>query len=147
MSPAGYSQTPLVRKLGIRAGDRVATLGAPPHLAELLGELPPGATVEPDPPRPRRLDEPGGRGHPVVLAFFPEASALKDRFDHARRLLAWHGGLWACWPKLSSPLARDLREADVRALGLSTGLVDNKVCAVDHDWSGLRFVYRLEDRP
>jgi hypothetical protein len=147
MTNAGYSRTPLVRKLGIRGGDRVAVLRAPPHLEDLLSPLPEGVSLEAEPMSPRRGGAEGAGEYDVVIAFFPDAASLAGRFDEGRRLLTWDGGLWACWPKRSSKLARDLRESDVRARGLATGLVDNKVCAVNGDWSGLRFVYRREDRP
>lgn len=136
---AGYSGTPLARKLGIRAGDRVALLGAPDHLPDLLDPLPDGARLVPEP----EDDGP----FPVIVAFVPDATALEARFGRGHRLLEPTGGLWIAWPKQSSPLATEFRESDVRAHGLSTGLVDNKICAVDRDWSGLRFVVRKEDRP
>jgi hypothetical protein len=135
---AGYSGTPLAKKLGIRSGSRVATLGAPDHLAALLDPLPPGARVEPTP---------RGRGrYPVVVAFVRTHSQLKRRFARGDELMVVDGGLWIAWPKRSSPLAGDLGEADVRGYGLAAGLVDNKICAVDEDWSALRFVVRVADR-
>lgn len=135
----GYSGTPLARKLGIKEGHRVATLGAPDHLPALLDPLPAGAALVPEP-------EDGGP-YPVVLAFVPEASVLLERFGRGRELLDPWGGLWIAWPKQSSALATELRESHVREHGLSTGLVDNKICAVDGDWSGLRFVVRTANRP
>lgn len=144
---AGYSGTPLVRKLGIRAGARVAALNPPDHLEDLLQGLPDGARLESEPIPPSGLDAPEARGHDVVLLFCRDASVLERRFGDAHRLLAWDGGLWVCWPKGRSPLASDLGKGDVRRRGLDAGLVDNKVCAVDEDWSGLRFVHRREDRP
>lgn len=144
---AGYSGTPLVRKLGIGEGARVAALEAPPHLDDLLRGLPEGVRVESEPVIPPGFDATAAREHDVVLLFCDSAATLEDRFDDAHRLLAWDGGLWVCWPKLSSPLASDLRSSDVRTRGLAAGLVDNKVCAVDEDWSGLRFVHRRENRP
>ena len=72
---------------------------------------------------------------------------MRRRFDRAASRLDPYGGLWMAWPKQSSPLATDLREGHVRAYGLSRGLVDNKICAIDEDWSGLRFVVRKENRP
>lgn len=138
MSQAGYSGTPLPRKLGIKEGHRVAVFDAPGHIDELLADLPPSVLMK----------GPGGRGRfDVILAFVSREIDLVSRFDRARRRMEIDGGLWICWPKQSSPLATELREAHVRSYGLSTGLVDNKVCAIDADWSGLRFVVRLEDRP
>lgn len=83
----------------------------------------------------------------VVVAFCPDGTALRQRLPEAIRRLRWTGGLWVCWPKKSSPLHRDLGREEVREVGLAAGLVDNKVCAVDDDWSALRFVVRVEDRP
>ncbi|MGD2068967.1 MAG: DUF3052 domain-containing protein [Gemmatimonadota bacterium] len=143
---AGYSGTPLARKLGIREGHRVATLNAPDHFSGLLGELPDGVELA---AAPRRDDEIGEevRSRDVVVLFAPDRGALLGHLPAACRLLSWDGGLWVAWPKRSSPLAADLAREGVRRAGLDRGLVDNKVCAVDADWSALRFVHRLEDRP
>ena len=136
---AGYSGTPLARKLGIKDGHRVATVEAPDHFPALLEPLPEGATVEANPD--------GDGPYPVVVVFIPEASVLEDRFRRGQELMDPYGGLWLSWPKQSSALATELRESHIREHGLATGLVDNKICAVDPDWSGLRFVVRTEDRP
>ena len=144
---AGYSGTPLARKLGIEEGHRVVTLGAPGNLEEILRPLPDGVRLEADPEAPSSLDAAGARSRDVILLFAPDRDALESGLPPARRFLAWDGGLWVCWPKQSSPLATEMRESDVRAAGLAEGLVDNKICAVDADWSGLRFVHRREDRP
>jgi len=141
MSPetAGYSGTPLAKKLGIREGHRVAVLAAPEGFGDLVAPLP---------PRVRWRADPRGRGpFDVVVAFVRRPADLGRRFARGDALLDTDGGLWIAWPKQSSPLATTLREGDVRAHGLSEGLVDNKICAVDADWSGLRFVVRVEDRP
>jgi len=133
----GYSGTPLPKKLGIKPGHRVGLAGAPAHVPGLLDPLPSGVRLE------RSL-----RGGPkdVILVFVRTPGELHRRFQAARGKLREDGGLWVCWPKKSSPLATSLRESDVREHGLATGLVDNKVCAVDEDWSGLRFVVRTRDR-
>jgi hypothetical protein len=144
---AGYSGTPLVKRLGIKEGHRLAVLGDPGHFADLLGELPAGVRHVDDPPLPRAPRAGRDSAFDVVIAFVPEASHLARRFRAGHRLLSWTGGLWLSWPKMKSPLFRDLREGTIRAHGLEAGLVDNKVCAVDDDWSGLRFVYRVIDRP
>jgi hypothetical protein len=136
---AGYSGTPLPRKLGIKAGARVGLVGAPSDFDRTLGELPLGATV-------RAVG--GGRApFDVIVCFAGSArdlardlAALAARLDPA-------GGLWIAWPKKSSGLATDLTDVEVRRRGLALGLVDNKVCAIDETWSGLRFVVRLADRP
>jgi hypothetical protein len=83
----------------------------------------------------------------VVLFFATRHAELERRFDGLARAVAPAGGLWIAWPKRTAAVATDLREGIVREIGLSHGLVDNKVCAVDDTWSGLRFVYRLSDRP
>ena len=135
---AGYSGTPLPRKLGIRAGHRVALLRAPEGFEETLGELPPDVSVR------RRL-----RAGPidVIVAFVRSRSELERGLETWRAALDPAGGLWIAWPKKSSGVSTDLSDGMVRDAGLATGLVDNKVCAIDATWSGLRFVVRLADRP
>jgi hypothetical protein len=136
-SAAGYSGTPLPRKLGIRAGARVALIAAPESLAAVLGALPDGARVH------TRL-----RGRfDLIVAFATRQAALERRLPALHAALEPDGGLWLAWPKRASGLATDLGDDVIRALGLATGLVDNKVCAIDDTWSGLRFVYRRADRP
>jgi Protein of unknown function (DUF3052) len=137
VSSAGYSGTPLPRKLGIRAGCRLLLVDAPAGFGEVLGDLPPG--VELVSADEAELD--------VVVAFFHAGAALRDRLAELPQLLQPAGGLWIAWPKRSSGVASDLGEDLVRELGLAAGLVDNKVCAIDATWSGLRFVRRLRDRP
>jgi hypothetical protein len=134
---AGYSGTPLPKKLGIRPGARLGLIGAPDGFSATLGELPDGVRVL----RTARgsLD--------VVVAFFVDRLALEKRFDSLARALDPAGGLWIAWPKRASGVTTDLNENVVREVGLAGGLVDNKVCAVDEVWSGLRFVYRVRDRP
>jgi hypothetical protein len=135
--PAGYSGTPLPRKLGIKPDSRLALLGAPPGFDATLGELPAGVSIRRQARGP--LD--------VILAFFVGRADLERRLPALARALQPAGGLWIAWPKRASGVASDLTENVVRELGLVAGLVDNKVCAVDEVWSGLRFVYRLRDRP
>ena len=136
---AGYSGTPLPRKLGIKEGHSVATLGAPEHFGSLLTPLHPSVRV--------RTDLRGRGLMDVLIVFVRTERQLRSGFERARRRLDPAGGLWVAWPKQSSSLATDLKESHVRSFGLSTGLVDNKVCAIDDDWSGLRFVVRTTDRP
>jgi hypothetical protein len=134
---AGYSGTPLVRKLGIKPGARLALISAPDGFDGTLGELPVGVAV-------RRA----ARGPlDVIVAFFIDRSRLERRLTALRTALEPAGGLWIAWPKRASGVATDLTEDVVRELGLAAGLVDNKVCAIDALWSGLRLVYRLADRP
>jgi len=139
----GYSGTPLAKKLGIGPGALVAILDrADGRGRRLPGELASSldATVR------IRTDLRARGPHDVVIAFVRSETELRRRFEQARARLAQDGGLWVAWPKQSSPLATRLRESHIRYHGLSTGLVDNKVCAIDEDWSGLRFVVRRRDR-
>ncbi len=134
--PAGYSGTPLPKKLGIKEGDRVGVSQPPNHLEVLLGGLPIGA----------RLVSLSGKDLEIVLLFARTRAELSKGLPLARKAIADNGALWLCWPKKTSPLARDLTGNIVRESGLASGLVDIKVCAVDEDWSGLKFVYRVADR-
>jgi hypothetical protein len=135
---AGYSGTPLVKKLGVKPGHRLALLGAPDGFGATLGQLPADAGVQ---------DDLGGEPLDVIVLFAPDRAALLREFAGAARRLSPAGGLWVAWPKKASGVATDLTESAVRAVGLGAGLVDNKVCAIDEVWSGLRFVVRVQDRP
>jgi hypothetical protein len=135
--PAGYSGTPLPKKLGIKPGVRLGLLGAPDGFDETLGELPPGVEVRRQ--ARARLD--------VIVAFFTRRSDLERRLPALQRAMTPSAGLWIAWPKRASGVATDVDENVVREFGLTAGLVDNKVCAIDQVWSGLRLVYRLRDRP
>ncbi|MFI6602578.1 hypothetical protein ACIBHX_40525 [Nonomuraea sp. NPDC050536] len=126
---AGYSGTPLPRKLGIKDDSRVLALGLPAGLD--LG------------PVDERHD---GLPYDVILIFCPDEATLRAEFPYAAGRLVRNGGLWVCWPKRSSGVPTDLSENPIRDYGLSMGLVDNKVAAVDQTWSALRFVYRVADR-
>jgi hypothetical protein len=130
---AGYSGTPLPRKLGVKPGHQVLAVGAPAGLD--LGE--PDAGVH--------RTQAGGP-YDVILLFCPDAATLHHAFPQAMATLTKNGGLWVCWPKRSSKVPTDLSESLIRDYGLRQGLVDNKVAAVDATWSGLRFVYRVADR-
>ena len=134
---AGYSGTPLVKKLGVKPGSRITLIGAPPGLEAALGELPGGVSVS------RRLR----KANDVIVAFYVDRHQLERRLGELREALDYTGSLWLAWPKRASGLDTDLGERVVRELGLAAGLVDNKICAIDQTWSGLRFVYRLADRP
>ena len=134
---AGYSGTPLPQKLGIGPGARVALVRAPDGFERALQPLPDGV----------RLRTQARGAQDVVLFFATRLAELERRFDSLARALEPNGGLWIAWPKRTAGVATDLRENLVRDVGLAHGLVDNKVCAVDDTWSGLRFVYRVADRP
>jgi hypothetical protein len=134
---AGYSHRALVDKLGIKAAHRIAIVEAPTGFPATLGELPAGV---------RRARELRGSIDVIVL-FALDAARLTRRISALKRVLAPAGMLWLCWPKKSSAIETDLDGNAVRGIGLAAGLVDVKVCAVDESWSGLKFVYRLRDRP
>ncbi|CAN5264110.1 hypothetical protein BH18ACT4_BH18ACT4_01230 [soil metagenome] len=134
---AGYSGTPLSRKLGIGPGHAVALLGAPDGLNDALGELPEGVTVR---------TQARGRAD-VVVAFHTERGELQRRVPALLRLLDVDGGLWVAWPKKASRVPTDISEDTVREVFCPRGLVDNKVCAIDEVWSALRMVWRRERRP
>jgi hypothetical protein len=134
---AGYSGTPLPKKLGIKPDCRLALVNAPEGFARALGELPPGVTARPL-----------GRGtYDVIVLFALAAKELARALPAARARLDAAGGLWIAWPKKSSGIRTDVTETEVRGRGLDAGLVDNKVCAIDDTWSGLRFVVPVKDRP
>jgi hypothetical protein len=135
-SSAGYSGTPLVRKLGIKPHARLGLISAPEGFLSLLGELPEDVSVRSRVRGP--LD--------VIVAFFLDRSELVCRLPALKAALDQAGGLWIAWPKRASGVATDMTEHVVRELALAAGLVDNKVCAIDETWSGLRIVYRLRDR-
>jgi hypothetical protein len=133
---AGYSGTPLVGKLGIKDGHRLAFPGAPAGFAGLLGALPDGAEVR------ERV-----RGTLDVIVLFTSSRAeLERRLPALRRAMDPAAGLWIAWPKRASGVETDVTEDVVRDLGFQNALVDNKVCAIDDTWSGLRLVIRLRDR-
>ena len=137
MTPAGYSGTPLPRKLGIKPGHRVALLGAPDGFeADTLGELPDGVGVV------RRA---GGKAD-VIVSFHTSRAELERRLTALRAMMEPAAGLWIAWPKRASKVPTDMTEDVVREIALPTGLVDNKVCAIDATWSGLRLVIRLSAR-
>ena len=134
---AGYSGTPLVRKLGITEGARVAWVNPPDGFDELLGSLPDGVAVRARARGP--LD--------VIVCFVTERRELERRLPTLRAALDPAGGLWFAWPKRASGVPTDVTEDVLREVALANGLVDNKVCAIDETWSGLRLVIRLKDRP
>lgn len=133
---AGYSGTPLPKKLGIKEKHRVALINAPADFAATLGTLPAGAEIV------KQLRAPLD----VIVCFTKSESELLRRFGELAAKLSPTGGLWIAWPKKAAGVATDLNENVVRQTGLETGLVDNKVCAIDETWSGLRFVIRVKDR-
>jgi hypothetical protein len=137
MSSAGYSGTPLPKKLGIKPGQRIAFLDAPPAFAQALGPLPEGV-AQPRTTLRGPLD--------LVVAFFTERRKLEQRLPRLIAALDPAGALWIAWPKRASRVETDLTEDVVRGLGLAAGVVDVKVCAIDQTWSGLKLVIRVKDR-
>jgi hypothetical protein len=133
---AGYSGTPLVKKLGFRPGWRVAVIGAPDDLGELLGDLPDGLRLV------RRLS---GELDAVWL-FAVARRELERRLPDALARLPADGTLWISWPKRASGVSTDVTENVLREVVLPTGWVDIKVAAIDDTWSGLRFALRREQR-
>ena len=133
---AGYSGTPLPRKLGITPGSRLALLDAPPGFEATLGALPEAVATK---------DSLRG-GADVAICFVTERRMLARRIDALGRAIFPDGAAWIAWPKRASGVPTDMTEDSVRELALPLGLVDNKVCAVDEVWSALRLVWRREHR-
>jgi len=133
---AGYSGTPLPRKLGIKDQFRIALLDLPPDVKAALKSSLAACRIAKDNRGP--LD--------FAMIFVKSAADLKKEFLQISRQLAPAGMLWVSWPKKTSGVATDLTENDVRRIGLEAGLVDVKVCAVNDVWSGLKFVIRVKDR-
>ena len=132
---AGYSGTPLAQKLGIKEGHRVVLLGAPAGFARTLEPLPPVAIAT------------ALRATADVVVLFTSARAeLAKKVPAVMRRLASAGGFWVAWPKKASKVPTDITEDTIRQVALPLGLVDNKVCAIDDTWSGLRLVLRKELR-
>jgi hypothetical protein len=135
---AGYSGTPLPRKLGIKPGHEVAVLGGPASVAATLTGLP-GVEV--------RRDLSGRDPLDVIVCFVTWRADLEAQLGALRQRMAPAAGLWVAWPKRASRVPTDMTEHVVREIALPTGLVDNKVCSIDETWSGLRLVIRRELRP
>jgi hypothetical protein len=133
---AGYSGTPLIKKLGIKEGYRAAFVNAPKDFEKELGPLASGVRTLSRPAKPMDF----------VLLFTKSAAALEGDFARLAEMLSQSGMLWIAWPKKASGVVTDLTENNVREIGLRAGLVDVKVCAVNDVWSALKFVYRLKDR-
>jgi hypothetical protein len=133
---AGYSGTPLPKKLGIKAGSHVLLVNAPATFLDELVPLPDGVLFVDD--EPSAVD--------VIMLFVDREIELQDRFSILARRLVPAGGLWVAYPKKASKVPTDLVFENVQRIGLDAGLVDNKVCAIDAVWTGLRFVIRVKDR-
>ena len=133
---AGYSGTPLIKKIGIREGSRVGLVNAPENLIDLLGPLPADAQIV------ARLTN----NLDVVMLFVCDEVSLRKRFATLADKLVTNGMIWIAWPKKSAKMKTNLTFEVVQRIGLDCGLVDVKICAVDDVWSGLKFVYRVKDR-
>jgi hypothetical protein len=128
---AGYSGTPLPKKLGVKSGSTVALVDAPDGFVATLGELPEGVTVQ----------TAAGAGAEVTLWFVQSLDALEEGIERMAQV-AGNGRLWVCWPKKASGIVTDVTQNHIRSSGLATGLVDFKICAIDAKWSGLCFTRR-----
>ena len=135
----GYSGTPLARKLGIGEDDEVLVIGAPDGFADRLAfQVGDEAVVYTDLADAALFD--------VIVAFVTRRAELESELDLLRARMAPACGLWIAWPKRASKVPTDMTENVIREVALPTGLVDNKVCAIDQTWSGLRLVIRRELR-
>ena len=134
---AGYSGTPLVTKLGIKAGFRVGLVNAPAGFKKELGAMPENVKIFVS-----SLSKPLD----LIIFFVKKELELKTKFPLLAEKLTASGMLWVAWPKKSSKVSTDLSFSNVQRTGLDVGLVDVKICAVNDIWSGLKFVYRVKDR-
>ena len=134
---AGYSSTPLPKKLGIKEGSRIELVNSPENFQTELGELPDRVEFA---KRPTNLLD-------IIIFFVLSQRELARNFAKLAQKLTPNGMIWIAWPKKSSGVKTDLTFEPVQRIGLDAGLVDVKICAIDETWSGLKFVYRLKDRP
>ena len=134
---AGYSGTPLARKLGIDKPMIVYTVDAPSEYREWLGELSPGVHLRTSPPKPLT----------AAHVFVTRKEELRKRLSTLRKSIHPAGFVWVSWPKKSAKVETDVTEDTIRELALPQGWVDVKVCAVSDVWSGLKLVVRKSERP
>ncbi|NNF62686.1 MAG: DUF3052 family protein [Acidimicrobiia bacterium] len=134
---AGYSGTPLATKLGIKPSSTLLVVNDPGHFDEIVAPLPPGVA------RRKRASRGGVN---VVVLFVRSRGELDRRIDVMTKAVFPDGGVWVAWPKRASGIPTDMTEDVIREVVLPMGLVDNKVCAIDETWSGLRVVWRRERR-
>ena len=133
-SMAGYSGTPLSKKLGIKPGFKCVVIGEPHKYFDWLSPMPDGVVFK----KSSEID--------FIHVFTTTFKDFSKQFLANKKLLKKDGMMWISWPKKSAKVPTDLDENIIRDFGLDNGLVDVKVCAVDDTWSGLKFVYRLSDR-
>lgn len=134
---AGYSGTPLPRKLGIKENFRVGLVGPPTGFRKELGSLPDEVEII-----TARLTKPLD----IIMLFVDSEKVLKRELPKLAQKLVANGMLWVAWPKKSSGVQTDLSFANVQQVGLQAGMVDVKICAVNDIWSGLKFVFRVKNR-
>ena len=134
---AGYSGTPLQKKLGVKAGYRMALLGAPAHYRELLGDLPDGVAID---------GALCGAGYDFLQAFYVNRADYAAAFPALKAAINKNGMIWISWYKKAAKMPTDITEDVVRDIALAGGLVDVKVAAIDAQWSGLKLVFRKRDR-
>ena len=137
VNQAGYSGTPLIKKLGLKFEDKIHLVSPPGNYFDLLDISPKRLKVEKN-LAPQSID--------FIHIFVKESQFLTTQFPVLKNALQFHGMFWISWPKKSSKVSTDVTEDLVRRTGLENGLVDVKICAVDEVWSGLKFVYRIKDR-
>jgi hypothetical protein len=136
MNTAGYSGTPLPKKLGLKPGHRVALVNAPAGYRKILGEVPEGVRFE------NRIE----KDHHIIHFFTTSRRELEKELPRLGKKIVQDGMIWVSWPKKASGMITDVTEDIVRDTALALGLVDVKVCAVDDTWSGLKLVIRVENR-
>jgi hypothetical protein len=141
MSPAGYSATPLWKKLGLKEGRRLLTIGAPSGWGP--PEVPDGIIVS---VLDAASSEPSGAPEDVLIAFFGSRAELAAALPGLSGRIFPEAALWVAWPRKAGGHESDIREQDIRDLALPLGLVDLKVAAIEEDWSGLRLLWRRELR-
>lgn len=134
---SGYSQTPLAKKLGIKEGYTALFINRPPHYFDLFSDLPQNLNI---------VKSATDGEVDFIHLFAKSIEEMEDRIVHVKPLLKKNGLIWVSWPKGASKIKTDLKRDYIREFILEIGLVDVKVCSVDDDWSGLKFVYRLKDR-
>ena len=133
---AGYSETPLQKKLGIKEEFSIFVLKPPSDYFDWISPLPPGVKVKAK--LAGEID--------FIHLFIKEQKVFVKEFIRCKKNLKKDGMMWISWPKKASKVPTDLDENIIREFGLKNGLVDVKVCAVDDVWSGLKFMYRVKDR-
>jgi hypothetical protein len=134
---SGYSKTSLAKKLGLKEGQTVLLISKPDHYFDLFSDWPEGINLIKS-ARDNEVD--------FIHLFVISAAEMEDRIVHVKPLLKKDGLIWVSWPKGSSRIQTDLKRDYIREFILDLGLVDVKICSVDKDWSGLKFVYRLKER-